>query len=405
MLLYRCLFTLALPLVVLALLLRVVRRVESFVDFQERLGLWPELSNEPIIWCHAASNGELSAARPMIEKLKETNALLITCNSVSGKRLVQSWALKNTQCRLAPLDLAWLHHRIVQKNNFRMFTLFEADFWPNRLIALKNASVPVSLIGGRISEKSAKGWARFGGLASRVFGSFDLICAQDGASEKRLQNLGGQSFGPRIALKSFYQAPRPHTPNTERARTWLAASTHQGEDEILLTAHMHILKRAPHVKMILAPRHPKRGDEIAKIAQTLGFETKQRSKGASFDQANALFIADTLGEMDKWYAASSICFVAGSLVAKGGHTPFEPLAHDCAILHGPHLENFAEPYAALATHEGARMGLNAEDVANNVLALLENDVATRQLHNARNALGAAQTLDQVLDALQHTLKS
>ncbi len=405
MLLYRCLFTLALPLVVLALLLRVVRRVESFGDFQERLGFWPKLSSEPIIWCHAASNGELSAARPMIEKLKDTNALLITCNSVSGKQLVQSWGFKNTQCRLAPLDLAWLHRRIIQKNDFRMFTLFEADFWPNRLNTLKNASVPISLIGGRISDKSATGWARFGGLASRIFGSFDLVCAQDGASEKRLRNLGGRSFGPRIALKSFYQASKTVTPNPERMDTWLAASTHQGEDEILLSAQKQILERAPHIKMILAPRHPKRGDEIAKIAQNLGFKTKQRSKGDSFDQTNAIFIADTLGEMDKWYAASGICFVAGSLVAKGGHTPFEPLAHNCAILHGPHLENFAEPYAALATHQGARMCQNAEDVANNVLALLESDVATEQLQNARNALGAAQTLDKVLDALQHTLKS
>jgi 3-deoxy-D-manno-octulosonic-acid transferase len=407
MLLYRCLFTLALPFLVLALLIRVLRRVESFADFRERLGLWSVLPQGRVIWCHAASNGELAAARPIIEKLADDHALLITCNSISGKHLVQSWDLKNADCRLASIDLAQVQRRIIRKMDLRLFALFEADFWPNRLGALKMAHIPVALVGGRISEKSAKGWHRFNGLALRVFGSFDLVCAQDSASRQRLKSLGSRSFGPHIALKSFYQASRHKTPHpvSDRDTTWLAASTHEGEDAVLLNAHKQILKSAPDTKMILAPRHPKRGDEIAKIAHRLGLKATQRSRGESLDQASELYIADTLGEMDNWYARANICFVAGSLVAKGGHTPFEPLAHDCAILHGPHFENFTEPYGALAKHQGAILCSNDHEIAQSVLALLAPNAAETQVQNARKALDQTHSLEDVLSALRQLSKN
>ena len=405
MLLYRCLFTLALPLLLLALLIRVLRGIESLTDFRERLGLCSDLPKGAVIWCHAASNGELNAARVILQELVKSNTLLITCNSTSGRALVQSWGLDNSTCRLAPLDLTWLHRRIARKLDVQKFVLFEADFWPNRLSALEAAGIPLALIGGRISEKSTKGWLRFPTLADRVFGSFDLVCAQDCDAEERLTKLGAHAFGAQISLKSLYQAALDPKPSAKRNTTWLAASTHDGEDSILLQAHQQILRVQPNVKLILAPRHPKRGDAIVALAKGLGLSVAQRSKGAAFETDASVYVADTLGEMDMWYAAAGTCFVAGSLIAKGGHTPYEPLAHGCAIIHGPHLENFARAYEALAAQNGARLCRSSEDIAQAVLDLTNPDTAKAQCKNAQIALSQSDALESVLLALRQLSKN
>lgn len=406
MLLYRCLFTLALPLLALALLIKVLRRRETMGDFFERLGFWQGFAQKPVVWCHAASNGELAAARVIIKELALDGPILITCNSLSGKALAKSWNMKDAQIRLAPIDLRWVYHLLIRRMDLQKFVLFEADFWPNRIAALSSAGIPIALIGGRISSKSAKGWQRFSALAARTFGNFDLISAQDNGSASRLQDLGANAdaFQATLSLKSLYHAAT-NTAASKRDMTWLAASTHAGEDGILLQAHKIILQSQPEMKMILAPRHPKRGADIAQIAQRLGLSAARRSQSAQIAQASEVYIADTLGEMAQWYHSAQVCFVAGSLVPKGGHTPYEPRAHDCALLHGPNVENFADAYAALGLQNGALMCATAEEIAAAVLALQDPKTAKVQRENARKALSHSDTMEQILTALQTLAKN
>jgi 3-deoxy-D-manno-octulosonic-acid transferase len=409
MLFYRLFLTLLAPAIALALLVRVLRGQESLRDFSERLGLWQNLPKGKIVWLHGASNGELTAARPVILGIatQQPDAkLLITCNSVSARNMVQEWGLAQVDVRLAPLDLRRTYRRIMARLNLVQFILFEADFWPNRILATRQLNIPIALIGGRISSKSAKGWARFPSLSSAVFTCFDLICAQDEASEVRLLALGArlQAIGPRIALKSFYSSTIEPLGHEQRKNTWLAASTHEGEDEILLRAHLVAQKTLPDLRMILAPRHPKRAVEIMQTAKTLGLKVAQRSNGGQIGDECDVFLTDTLGEMNLWYKAAGVCFVAGSLVPKGGHTPFEPTFHNCALLHGPYLENFAEPYADLQRNDGALLCRNATEIAAAIIELQTSDPADTLRANAQNVLAESQNLNPVLIALDRLSK-
>lgn len=410
MLIYRLLITLIAPLLALALLIRLLRKQETVRDLCERLGLWRTLPKGKVIWLHGASNGELTAARPLIEALaqrRSTAQLLITCNTTSARQMVQNWGLARVDVRLAPLDLRWLYRRIMARMDLEHFILFEADFWPNRIFAAKQTGAATALIGGRMSDKSARGWGRFARIARAVFNAFDLICAQDAASEARLRTLGADPrlFGPAIALKSFYEGSAQPGEHKARQNLWLAASTHEGEDAALLRAHHIARETLPDLRMILAPRHPKRAGQIAKLAQTLALKPRLRSQGAALEDACDVYIADTLGEMDQWYRAAGICFVAGSLVPKGGHTPYEPAFHECALLHGPHLENFAEQYAALDAARGARLCETSADIAAALIDLQEPGAANTMRANARACLSAAQALDTVLNALDQGTKT
>jgi 3-deoxy-D-manno-octulosonic-acid transferase len=409
MLFYRCLITLLVPFLGLALLFRVIRRHENWRDFNERIGNWHLLPTGPVIWLHGASNGELTAARKIIVATAARHpdaTLLITCNSTSAKKMLRDWGLERADIRLAPLDLRWIYRRILARTDLAQFILFEADFWPNRNLTLQEAGIPTAIVGARMSAKSANIWAKFPKLSARIFGGFDLICAQDTASQESLRSLGAKAsqFGAQISLKSLYTSSKNANDHARRRNVWLAASTHDGEDAALLNAQLIVIQTVPDMQMILAPRHPKRAAKIAQIALGLGLSVQMRSVSAPFDGQSTVYIADTLGEMDQWYDMAGTCFVAGSLAKKGGHTPFEPAMHNCAILHGPHLENFAEPYAMLHNANGARLCETPREIAINILELRDLRTADEQRSNANYALSKITDIAPVLEALSRLSK-
>lgn len=394
MLLYRFLISLAAPVLALLLALRVLRGQESWGDLAERLGKGRAAEKGPWIWVHGASNGELTSARALLEELQMAlpdHRLLITCNSLSGKALAQGWSLDGSDVRLAPLDLIWMQRRMLAGRDLRLFILLEGDFWPNRMRAAAQSGAGLALVGGRLSAGSARIWARFGALAQSMFGAFHLISAQDGQSQARLRALGAKetAFAEQVNLKSNMQPLSDAPLDARRAQVWLAASTHAGEDELLLRAQRIARQSDPELRLILAPRHPKRGAEIAALAEGLGLSAALRSAGAAAEgSAAAVYIADTLGEMELWYAKAQSCFVAGSLVDKGGHTPFEPAAFGCALIHGPNVGNFAEPYAALRDIGGSIEAQTPEAIAAAVLELRAPARAAQLTKAARHALDA-----------------
>lgn len=402
MLIYRIVLTCLAPLLIFALALRVLRRRESSRDFFERLGI----ANAPRpadIWVHAASNGELTSARPVLLGLLDSDPnlrLYVTCNSTTGKNLVSTWAHPRITVRLAPLDFGWAYRRLIKRLGLQAYFLIEADFWPARLRAFDRAGVACALIGGRMSERSFSGWQRFPALARDTFRSFAMISPQDRASAQRFTKLGAQCVGEVFSLKALIPQTRPALRHEERIGHWLAASTHKGEDETLLRAHALAAKQLPDLRMILAPRHPARGAEIAELASSLGLNAARRSEGVDLNANFDVLIADTLGEMQEWYAASYACFVAGSLVEKGGHTPFEPAAQNCALLHGPHIENFAEVYAALDAGKGALCLSAAQDIADALVSLRAPSAAQARRDAAHAVLEQAPQIDDLLAALR-----
>ena len=331
--------------------LRVWRGQETAADLAERRGTPPAAFAAPggAVWLHGASNGELASARWVIEALAARGALHVTASTVTGREMVRGWGIAGVTTSLAPLDLKPALQRFLARSP-RAFLNLEGEFWPQRFAALAAREVPVALIGARMSARSAGFWEGAAGFLQAV----TLASAQDEASAARLVSLGldPAALAPVVDLKAEAMARRPapaSLPRAARAGTLLAASTHAGEEAPVLAA----FAASGLDRLILAPRHPRRGDEIAREIARQGLPCARRSAGADLP-ATGVYLADTMGEMELWYAAAGICFVGGSLVAKGGHTPWEPARHGCALLHGPRVENFEDAYAALGAAGAAQ---------------------------------------------------
>ncbi|RJE81715.1 3-deoxy-D-manno-octulosonic acid transferase [Paracoccus sp. JM45] len=305
------------------------------------------------IWVHGASVGELTSARQVIHALSLKNPVHITANSETGRNLATSWGLPAT---LAPLDLPGALDRFLAACQPRLLISIEAEFWPLRSRFLAERGVAQALIGARLSERSARTWGRFPRIIRPILSRIDALSAQDQASEARLLGLGlpASSLLPRLDLKLLDPASvTPPADDTDRDRTILAASTHEGEDAIILDAFLIARSQRPELRLILAPRHPDRGDDIAALIAARGLAVIRRSAGGALPEAGGVLLADTLGEMPKWYALAGTCVIGGSLQDHGGHTPWEPAAYCCALLHGPHTGNFVETFDALHAGDAA----------------------------------------------------
>ncbi|MBK4215173.1 3-deoxy-D-manno-octulosonic acid transferase [Paracoccus caeni] len=351
---------------------------------RERLGL----GAQPLpadIWVHGASVGELKSARRVIEALAEDCSLLITSNTETARDMVAGWGLN---ARIAPLDLPKALEGFLDAVQPRLQVTVEGEYWPLRSRELARRAIPQAMIGARMSRKSAANWARLPRIIRPMLQRIAALSAQDSASEKRLLSLGlpPSAALPRLDLKLL--GPSEITPPPDgpaRDVTVLAASTHEGEEATILDTFLAAQATYPLMRLILAIRHPDRGDEVAAIIAKRGVPVLRRSRGD--DLTGPILLADTLGEMDRWYAEAGICIVGGSLTDRGGHTPWEPAAYRCALLHGPHVSTYTDSYAALIDAGAARQ-IDADTLAGTLSELVGAPQIARDMGKA-----ARQVLD------------
>ncbi len=360
----------------------------------------------PHVWVHGASNGELNSARPVLEKLIDARAdlnWLITCNTDTARTMVASWNLPRTSVRLAPVDLARVARRMLRGWDVRAHIALESEIWPHRTLACKG---PTLLLGARMSGSTARSWAKLGDLPRRVLEKVSFASAQDVDTRDRLVNLGLPiaSVGPVADLKALYAppglAPDPPLRNAfRRNQTWLAASTHDGEDDVVLDAHIAALKQEPELRLILAPRHPKRAADILRLVRDRGLSVSQRSA----DQAPEaqVYLADTMGEMPMWYQLAGRVFIGGSLSDHGGHTPYEPAAFGAALLHGADMANFSAARDRLKTAKAAQEISTAQDLAQALITLRDSQAEMGQI--AQRALKVETDLDGLCETLLEIL--
>ena len=356
-----------LPLVPWAMLAVAVWRRISGTEppdaLPERLG-HSTAPTGPTIWLHGASNGELASARWVIAALLADRpglSVLVTCNTLTARTMVQAWTLPRVTAAFAPLDLRGPLARLLASWQPKAQITVEGEIYPRRFAACAAAGVPVVLIGARISERSFRGWMELQPVMAQALAYVRLASAQDDASGQRLRALGLPAEVMRavcdLKAVAIGQLPPPEIAVTDaRATCLLAASTHEGEEAIVLDAFQ---SQTQFTQLILAPRHPRRADAVAALVKARGIGLSRRSAGA-MPGDHPVFLADTMGEMDLWYARAGACFVGGSIARRGGHTPWEPARFGSAILHGPHVQNFADPYRALDGAGGA-VALHAPD--------------------------------------------
>ncbi|RPE67032.1 3-deoxy-D-manno-octulosonic-acid transferase [Pacificibacter maritimus] len=388
MIFYRFLLVLIAPVATLLALRQILRGKETLADVKERLGAG--LDAAPIypgrtLWFHGASNGELTAARPLIEQAlarDERQNIIVTVNSISARALVNLWDLDRVTVRLAPLDFKRTVHHFLTCTQPDALISIENELWPNRYTLCARYNVPVIVVGARMSEETAETWQKYqrilGGVTQATLQSITALAPQDKPSQDRLIALGldPAHILPMMNLKSDVDATQSMPADAsalsaafDKSNTMLAASTHAGEDDIVLEAYASLTKLHPDLRLILAPRHPARADQIAKSVEAAGFRVARRSLGTP-PASDSIYLADTLGEMALWYAVAGITLVGGSLVDRGGHTPFEPAQFGTVILHGPYVSNHADAFAALDAAGGALLVHDADQLTATVDALL-----------------------------------
>ena len=270
------------------------------------------------------------------------------------------------------------------------------------------------MLNARMSQKSFKRWRFLKRTAQAMLACFDTILVQDKSTAEYLGALG--AIQDRMTITGSLKESAGPLPHDETLRQdlatqldtrplWLAASTHQDEEEIVAAAHALVRRRVPRGLLIIAPRHPERGEQIAQMLRTQDWQVSVRSAGEPITARTEVYLADTMGEMGLWYRLAPISFLGGSLVPIGGHNPFEPAALGSAILHGPHIKNAADIYERLSSNGATKEIKDANSLAEMVISLQAPHLVAEMAHAAWEVSSTgAQTIEIAKDVLDEALK-
>jgi 3-deoxy-D-manno-octulosonic-acid transferase len=411
--LYNLTATLAAPVISLYLKRRQAQGKEDPVRFPERQGITKTTRPDgPLIWLHGASVGEAISLLPLIERLQRerTDAtILMTTGTVTSARLMAEWLPEGTLHQYVPVDRLPYVRRFLDHWQPDLVLWAESEFWPNLVCEPARRGIPMVLVNGRISENSFKGWQRFQGTMAKLLSGFSLCLGQTDTDVERLSKLGAPLNKCRGNLK-FAVPPLPVDEANLAALQkelagrplWLAASTHQGEEEIIARVHAQITKQIPGVLSIIVPRHATRGEDIAQALSVLGLNVVRRSQSDPVTVETDIYIADTMGELGLFFRLAKVAFMGKSLVPLGGQNPLEPMRLDCAVVHGPHMTNFADIVRRMGA-AGASVEVSDEaGLAETVGWLLTNQEEILNL--AARAKSFAEAEAHVLDDVMEELK-
>src|SRR5215831_578856 len=315
----------------------------------------------PLVWVHGASVGEFLAVAPLVERIRARGlTVLMTTGTVTSAELAERRLPPGAIHQFIPLDVPRFITRFLDYWHPDLALFVESDLWPNVILSASAHQIPMILVNGRMSERSYRRWHYFPKTVETLLRRFDLCLVRSPDDARRFGALGA----PRISITGNLKFDVPALPvdvrklaaltDATRGRIVLvAASTHPGEESVVVDAHHRLKVTFPNLLTIIAPRHPERGPAIAEVAATAHLRAALRSRGASPACGIDIYVFDTLGELGLIYRLAPIVFMGGSLVRHGGQNPIEAAKLGTAILHGPHVWNFADIYSALDAARGA----------------------------------------------------
>lgn len=387
---------------------RIKKRALNMGQWQqeclERFGPFQPPKNLNAIWFHVVSVGETNAAQPLIEHyLKLGHAVLVTNTTKTGQARAKSLFLKAPYAHLfqavyLPADQKKLVQAFYQKYQPKLLVLVETEIWPNLIDQAQSFKVPCLLINARLSEKSARGYAKVSALTQGMLQSLDQLLAQDQATLERYLDLGmsadkGQVLG---SMKFDITAPQQVIQQAEQLKRngeivnrkiITLASTHAPEEQKLLTALQPYLTQYPDLVVIVVPRHPERFDEVFQVIQDLGLKVQRRSLGEFIQSDTQVYLADSMGEMWLWYALSHVCFVGGSLNEPGGgHNILEPMALNVPTVLGKNYFNFQTIVDEFVQANAVEVVADAEGAAQVLLAILQDSSKAQHLNAAADKM-------------------
>ncbi len=375
------------------------------------------------LWFHAASAGEVQGLLPIITELQARFPTLpVVCSTFTptGKRTAQRLVPSAVSVFLLPFDLPWIMSRLMRRLRPHALIIQETELWPNCLRAAARQHVPVMVVNGRLSPRSARryGWMR--GLMRHALSDVTLLLAQSqevaerfralGAVDSRLVVVGNTNIDQALMTAQDVVTPRVLTLLLTGRRVWVGGSTHEGEEAILLDVYRRVRQHHPDVLLVLAPRHMERIDGVVRQVAAAHFRVVRRSAcdGERVDATtgDTVVVLDTLGELVSLYRLCTVAFVGGSLAPIGGHNILEPAMFAKPLMFGPHMHHFPDLARMLCTADGALQVADAEDLYRQVTRLLEQPVEAELMgQRAHQALQAnrgalAAVVDRVAGVLQ-----
>jgi 3-deoxy-D-manno-octulosonic-acid transferase len=366
--LYRRAMAAATPLAPVLLSRRLKRGKEHPERMVERRGQ-PTLPRPDgaLVWIHGASVGELLAVLSLIDQLRGQNLnVLVTTGTLTSANVAEERLPPGVLHQFIPLDAPRFVFQFLDHWRPNLGLFVESDLWPNLIMASSKGRIPLVLVNGRMSEQSFKGWRSVSKTAAALLGKFDLCLAQSALDGHRFQELGAPNVQVTGNLKLDVPAPPADPVGLEKLKAAIgnrpvivAASTHAGEEILLIDTHRRLRQRFPELLTIIVPRHPERGRGILDFAVAAQLRALLRSQDTLPDAQTDMYIADTMGELGLIYRVAPIVYMGGSLVEHGGQNPIEAVKLGAAIVHGPHVWNFTEIYAAL---DAARGAAEVEDI-------------------------------------------
>ncbi|MFG0739843.1 lipid IV(A) 3-deoxy-D-manno-octulosonic acid transferase [Proteus terrae] len=411
--LYQVLLYLIQPLIWLRLLLRSRKAPAYRKRWGERYGFCKGKVVPQGILLHSVSVGETLAAVPLVRALRHHYPdlpITVTTMTPTGSERVRSAFGDDVYHVYLPYDLPGSVNRFLKTVDPKLVIIMETELWPNLISKLHQRKIPLIIANARLSERSAAGYQKLGSFVKTMLQKITLIAAQNQEDGERFIELGLKrshlhvtgslkfdiSVTPElaaraVALRRQWAAHRP---------VWIATSTHEGEETIILETHKKLLTQFPQLLLILVPRHPERFPKAEQLTREAGLKYTLRSTDAVPDAQTQVVIGDTMGELMLLYGIADLAFVGGSLVERGGHNPLEAAAHAIPVIMGPHTFNFKNICAKLDQAEGLITVTDSESMATAIASLLNDEDyrryygrhAVEVLHDNQGALLRLLTL-------------
>jgi len=398
---------------------RGIKAPAYFRRWRERFGVFPSPKFKKSILIHAVSVGEVNAAIPLIKALMETykdHDFVITTVTPTGSDRVQQIFGNSVFHLYLPYDLSGAVNRFLKKIKPDLAVVMETEIWPNLFRFCKKRGVPIVVANARLSELSLKGYKWVQSLATMAVNNTKFVAAQTQTDAQRMIRLGCDAdkiyvvgslkFDIIIENEIIEKGKTIHKHCAENNLIWIAASTHQEDENELLEAYTFLKKKYPKLLLIIVPRHPERFQVTAQACIQKGFNTQLRSECGLYDINADVFIVDTMGEMLEFYAASDIAFVGGSIANIGGHNVLEAAIFKLPVLVGPNTHNFAEITQLLHDCGGSKLVRNSDDIISCMEELIEN-ASTRKIMGSaglklveENRGAVALTMELIANAMQ-----
>ncbi len=395
------------------LLLRLYWRSRQLPAYRrgvaERFGYY-SFGLQQCIWVHAVSVGETIAAVPFIKALQKHYhplPILMTNMTPTGAETVKKYFGDTVKQAYIPYDLPGALQRFIQTMNPMMSIVIETELWPNLLHCCQKNSIPVYLMNARLSQKSAAGYQRVARLTNNMLKSISLIAAQGAADAERFITLGAKA--EKVVVTGNMKFDLELKPDLSASVAalkiilgakrfiWVAASTHEGEEELILAAHHVIREKEPDALLVLVPRHPDRFEAVAALSAKQ-FVTKRRHLHEACTQDTAVYLGDTMGELLTMCGAADVVFMGGSLIPRGGHNILEPAALGKAILSGPSLFNFAHIASLFIRAHALRIVTDSNALAATILELIHSPAERKTMGE-----NAKMVMDQNKGALERQI--